>query len=139
MSHLSTYIFFNGTCAEAIRYYELTLGGKIETLMTQADTPDAEKMPPSMAQKIVHARLNIDGVALMASDWMSSEPYPGMHGYSLSLAYPTADQAKRIFAALAEGGAVHMPFQETFWAEGFGMLADKFGTPWMINGAMRQP
>jgi PhnB protein len=26
-----------------------------------------------------------------------------------------------------------MPIQETFWAARFGMLVDRFGTPWMIN------
>jgi PhnB protein len=27
-----------------------------------------------------------------------------------------------------------MPFGPTFWAKGFGMLVDKFGTPWMVSG-----
>jgi PhnB protein len=31
---------------------------------------------------------------------------------------------------------VHMPLQKMFWAEAFGMLVDRFGTPWMINGGM---
>ena len=26
-----------------------------------------------------------------------------------------------------------MPLQPTFWAEAFGMLVDRFGTPWMVN------
>jgi PhnB protein len=28
---------------------------------------------------------------------------------------------------------VQMPIQETFWAARFGMVVDRFGTPWMIN------
>jgi PhnB protein len=28
-----------------------------------------------------------------------------------------------------------VPLQKTFWAEAFGMLVDRFGTPWMVNGA----
>ena len=42
-------------------------------------------------------------------------------------------EAERIFQALGEGGNVRMPFQQTFWATRFGMLVDRFGTPWMIN------
>jgi len=42
-------------------------------------------------------------------------------------------EAERIFHALAEGGSVRMPIEETFWAARFGMLVDRFGTPWMIN------
>ena len=26
-----------------------------------------------------------------------------------------------------------MAFDKTFWAEGFGMLVDRFGTSWMVN------
>ena len=34
---------------------------------------------------------------------------------------------------MAEGGQITMPFAKTFWAEGFGMLVDRFGVPWMVN------
>ena len=39
--------------------------------------------------------------------------------------------------ALAEGGSVRMPPQKTFWADLFGMLADRYGTPWMVGGGMQ--
>jgi PhnB protein len=42
--------------------------------------------------------------------------------------------AKRVFDALAKGGKVTMPLQKTFWVEAFGMVVDRFGTPWMVNG-----
>jgi len=57
-----------------------------------------------------------------------------MSGFALSLNYPTAAEARRIFDLLAHGGAVTMPMQKTFWAEAFGMLTDRFGTPWMVGG-----
>jgi PhnB protein len=41
--------------------------------------------------------------------------------------------AERIFNALADGGKVGMPLQQTFWAARFGMVTDRFGIPWMIN------
>jgi PhnB protein len=59
-----------------------------------------------------------------------------MNGFSVSIVYPTAAEAKRVFEALAKGGQVIMPLDKSFWAEAFGMLVDRFGTPWMINGAM---
>jgi PhnB protein len=75
----------------------------------------------------------VDGPRLMASDDMPGRPYQGMHGFSISLSYPTAAEGKRMFDALAAGGQVNMPYQKTFWAEGFGMLVDRFGVPWMIS------
>jgi PhnB protein len=134
MPQLDTYLFFDGNCAEAMRFYERTLGGKIRMMMTHAEAPSAQQAPPGMADRIMHAALEIGERVLMASDAMVGEPYGGMKNFSLSLMYPTRDEASRIFDALAEGGKVTMPFQKTFWADGFGMLSDRFGTPWMING-----
>ena len=136
MSQLDSYLFFNGTCADAMRFYERTLGGKLEMMMTHAQSPMAGQTPPGSADRILHARLVIDGRVLMASDSMVGQPYEGMKGFSLSLIYPTVAEAKRAFDALAAGGKITMPLDKTFWAEAFGMLVDRFGTPWMINGAM---
>jgi PhnB protein len=135
MAQVDAYLIFDGTCAEAMRFYERTLGGKL-TLLTHADSPIAAQTPPGSANRIMHARLELDGRLLMASDSMVGHPYEGMHGFSLSLIHPTAAEAKRVFDALADGGKVTMPLQKTFWAEAFGMLVDRFGTPWMVNGAM---
>ena len=135
MHQLNTYLFFDGNCADAMRFYERTLGGKL-SLMTHAESPMAAETPPGSADRIMHARLDFDGGMLMASDSMVGQPYEGMKGFSLSLIYPTAAEGGRMFDALAQGGHVIMPMQKTFWAEGFGMLVDRFGTPWMVNGGM---
>jgi len=135
MPQFDTYLFFDGNCAEAIRFYERTLGGKLEMMMTHAESPMRDQTPPGSADRILHARLVIDGRALMASDGMVGQPYEGMKNFSLSLTYPTTADAQRVFNALAEGGKITMPLQKTFWAEAFGMLVDRFGTPWMVNGA----
>jgi PhnB protein len=135
MLQLNTYLFFDGNCADAMRFYERTLGGKLQ-LMTHGDSPMAAQTPPGSADRIMHARLELDGRLLMASDWMVGQPYEGMKGFSLSLIYSTVAEAQRMFAALAEGGQITMPIAKTFWAEAFGMLVDRFGTRWMVNGGM---
>ena len=135
MHQLNTYLFFDGNCADAMRFYERTLGGKL-SLMTHAESPMAAETPPGSADRIMHARLDFDGGMVMASDWMAGQPYGGMKGFSLSLIYPTAAEARRMFDTLAQGGQVTMPMDKTFWAEAFGMLVDRFGTPWMVNGGM---
>ena len=136
MPVLDSYLFFNGNCAEAMRHYERTLGGKLETMMTYAESPQPEQHPPGSEQRIMHASLIVDGRSLMASDTPAGQPATGMSGFSLSLSYPTAGEARRIFDALAEGGKVMMPMEKTFWAEAFGMLTDRFGTPWMVMGGV---
>ena len=134
MALLESYLTFNGNCAEAMRFYERTLNAKVEMMMTFAEAPEAESYPPNVAKQIMHSSLVIDGHRLMASDSMPGQPYQGMNGFSLSLGYDTAAQAKKAFDALSAGGQVSMPMTETFWAETFGMLVDRFGTPWMLSG-----
>jgi PhnB protein len=135
MLQLDTYIFFDGTCAEAMRFYERTLGGEL-MLMKNAESPAAAQTDPRDADRIMHARLALDGRTLMASDWPSDGSYEGMKGFSLSLAYPTVEEAKRVFDKLSDGGKVTMPLAKTFWAEAFGMCVDRFGTHWMVNGRL---
>jgi PhnB protein len=139
MSQLDPYLFFNGNCAEAMRFYEKTLGGKLEMMMKASEAPPGAqggcpegKSPDPDA--VMHACVLVDDRRLMASDWMAPEPYPGMSGVSLSLVYPTAQEAKRKFEALSAGGKVLMPLEKTFWVESFGMLTDKYGTSWMVSG-----
>ena len=136
MSQLEPYLFFNGNCAEAMRFYEKALGGKLEMMMKASDAPEGggEGCPQANPEAILHACVMVEDRRLMASDWMSPEPYPGINGMSISLVYPTVEEAKRKFDALAKGGKVIMPLDKTFWVESFGMLTDKFGTNWMVNG-----
>jgi len=135
MPQIDSYLFFDGNCAEAIKFYERTLGAKLEMMMKGSEAPGAEKMPPGSANKILHARLALgDGRALMASDWMDTRPYPGMSGFAVSIGYTKVADAKRVFDALAQGGKVNMPMDKTFWSQAFGMLVDRYGTPWMVSG-----
>jgi PhnB protein len=129
---LNTYLIFNGNCEEAFKFYERCLGGKIEAMMTHEGTPAAGQVPAEWSKKIMHARMTVDGYLLMGSD-APPEQYRIPGGFSVNIGVKDAAQAERIFHALAEGGTVHMPIGETFWAIRFGMLVDRFGTPWMVN------
>ena len=133
MNALEPYLYFDGTCAEAMRFYERVLGGKLETLMTHAESPMAEQSAPENAHRVLHATLSWQGRRLMAADIFAGERYQGMKGFSLSLGFATVAEGKGVFDALAAGGQITMPLEKTFWAEGFGMLVDRFGTPWIVK------
>ena len=135
---LDPYLFFDGNCAEAMRFYQQTLGGKVEAMMSYADSPMPDQCAPGSKDRIMHACIDLDGQLLMASDCPAGQPYQGMNNVSLALTYPTVAEAKRTFDALAAGGKVVMPMAETFWADIFGMATDRFGASWMISGGMKQ-
>ncbi|HXE58245.1 MAG TPA: VOC family protein [Gemmatimonadales bacterium] len=128
------YLSFDGRCAEAFRFYAELLGGTIEMMMTYGESPDAGAMPPGWAPDwVLHTTLVAGDVVLMGSD-APREHYSKPAGTHVALHVDRPEEAERIFRALAEGGTVTMPLGETFWARRFGMLIDRFGTPWMING-----
>jgi PhnB protein len=133
MAHLDAYLFFDGTCAEAMRFYERVFRGRLELLLTYGESPASNDVSPEKRERIMHARLDIDGRALMASDAVSEDPFEGIRGFALSMNYDSVDEAQRVFGELSDGGTVQMPLQKTFWSAAFGMLVDRFGTPWMIN------
>jgi len=135
MTQAIAYLGFDGNCADAMRFYEQALGGKLEVLMSGADSTMAEQMPKEFRHRIMHARLALPGGGLLyAGDTPGNVPYEGIKGVSITVDYATVAEAERVFDALAAGGRVTMPMQEAFWAKRFGMLVDRFGTPWIVNG-----
>jgi len=129
---LNPYLNFNGNCAAAFKFYEKALGGKIQMMMTFAESPMAEQVPVAQRNKVIHVRMTFGDQVLMGSD-APPDRYEPMKGFSVSLQVETAVEAEKIFKTLSEKGSVSMPIQKTFWAERFGALVDEFGTPWMIN------
>ena len=129
---LNPYLTFNGQCEEAFKFYAQSLGGKIVAMMTHEGTPMAKNTPPEWLKKIIHARVMVGDKILMGSD-APPDHYKPMQGFSVTLGIDEPAEADRVFHALSQGGTVTMPIQETFWARRFGMLVDRFGTPWMIN------
>jgi PhnB protein len=101
-------------------------------LMTYGDSPMAQQMPADQHSRVMHVRLNAGGAILMGSD-APPQFFSQPQGFSVSLAVKEPDEAERIFKELSDGATVRMPIQETFWAHRFGMLIDRFGTPWMVN------
>lgn len=130
--HVNPYLTFPGNCEEAFTFYAKVLGAKIDAMIPHAGTPAEEYASPEWKNKIMHACMSIGDSKLMASD-CPPDRFDASKGISVALHPKTVAEADRIFSALSEGGTVAMPIEETFWAARFGMLTDRFGTPWMIN------
>ena len=129
---LNPYLTFNGQCESAFKFYEQCLGGKIVMMMTHGESPMSEQTAEEWRDKILHAQLTIGDIVLMGSD-APPDYFEKPQGFSVNLQFEDVAEAERVFLALAEGGTVRMPLQETFWAKRFGMFVDHFGIPWMIN------
>jgi PhnB protein len=133
MMLLSPYLFFNGQCEAAFKFYEHCLGGKIVTMLTYGDSPMAEQVSSEWRNKILHASLIVGDKAWMMGTDAPPEQHEETKGFSVSLGVEDPAEAERVFHALAQNGTVRMPIQQTFWTIRFGMLVDQFGIPWMVN------
>jgi PhnB protein len=123
---------FDGHCEAAFKFYERCLGGRIAFLLTWGNSPMAKEAPLEWGDKILYARLTVGDTALVGADALP-KTYEPPRGFAIMLSLDDSQDAKRLFDALAEGGAVRVPLQETFWALRYGAVTDRFGIPWEIN------
>ena len=128
---INPYLFFKGNCEEAFKVYAEVFGGKILAMMPHKGSPAESHTPPEWQDKIMHAAMQLGEQTLMASDSPPAHQTQ-MSGFAVSVDLPTPADVERAFAVLSKGGTVTMPVSETFFAKSFGMVTDRFGTPWMI-------
>jgi PhnB protein len=128
------YLNFDGRCEEALNFYRGALGAEVTMLLRFKDSPEPPQpgmVPPGAEEKVMHASFRIGDSTVLASDGHCAGQ-PNFQGFFLSLTVPNDAEAKRLFAALADGGQVRMPLAKTFFSSNFGMVADRFGVGWMI-------
>jgi PhnB protein len=129
--HLHTYLNYGGNCAEAFKFYEQHLGGKITMMMRHGEAPDQSQVRPEWKHAVLHARITIGDAEISAAD-VPPDRFQPMRSAYLSLSVDSTQDAERIYALLSDGGQIFMPMEETFFAVRFAMLRDKFGTSWML-------
>lgn len=136
---MKTYLNYGGNCAEAFRFYEQHLGGRITMMMKHGEAPPPQQVPDDWKDAVLHARLELGGSELLGAD-IPPDRFQPMRSAYLTLTLDSNEEAERIYALLsAEGGQVFMPMQETFFAQRFAMLRDRFGTSWMLLHERPQP
>ncbi len=137
---LSPYLMFDGTAAKAIALYEKALGARTERVMRFADAPPGEGLAPDpeAAERVMHALLHLGGGVIMLSDSAPGMSVPRDSNTQVCLEFSEKDEMSGRFDALAAGGQVTMPLQDTFWGDHFGMLTDAFGIQWMFSCALKK-
>lgn len=127
---------FNGQCEEAFERYANLFGGKIAAMNKLGATRDVPLPPGSTGEDpemVRFAELQIGEAKLRGND-LPPDQYHPPRGFNLSMHFEKADEARRIFASLSEGGAVSVEPARVAWAEFFGMVTDRFAIPWIILG-----
>jgi PhnB protein len=128
-THLAPYINFQGSARDAMEHYHRILGGKLDLF---ASDNSGKPQPAGPGDRIMYARLEADGIIIIASD--GNPKYPATVGdhIGLSIGGPDRDRLTTVFNALAEGGQVKMPLTDAPWGTS-GWLADRFGITWNVD------
>jgi PhnB protein len=129
---VSPYLSFDGQCETALKFYQQCFGGQLGAIFRYAGSPMADQAPAGWEDKVLHGSVTIGDLVLMGAD-ITPDRYERPKGFSLSVQIRSTTEAERIFQELAKDGTVVMALEKTFWADRFGILVDRFGTPWLIN------
>ena len=133
IKQLNPYLNFNGTADKAIQLYQSALGAKVENIMRFGDAAGNMPVAPADKNRVMHAKLQVGGGMFMLSDTMPNAPVGADANVHIALDFDNVDDMAKKFDALAAGGKVTMPLQDTFWGARFGMLTDAYGIHWMFN------
>ncbi|WP_217182816.1 VOC family protein [Streptomyces sp. AC495_CC817] len=133
MANLNPYLSFRDNARQAMEFYQRVLGGDLE-INVFSEFPEMVQ-DPSEHDLVMHAQLTTpDGLVLMASDTPRVMTYEKPQGFSVSLSGTSSETTRAVWERLSEGATVTMPLDVAPWGGLFGMLVDRFGVPWMLNG-----
>jgi len=131
---VEAYLFFNGRCEEAVKFYTKAIGATDVELLRFKDAPERPPpgaVPAGFENKVMHGTFRIGQTTVMVSDGQREAP-AAFHGFALAITVATEADARRLFNGLTDGGTVVQPLGKTFFSPGFGMVTDRFGVPWMV-------
>lgn len=130
-SRLNPYLSFNNNARDAMEFYRTVFGGNL-SVMTFGQAGMADNTAES--DKVMHSQLEApNGFMLMGSDTPERMGFEAAAGMTVSLSGDDEAELRSYWDKLAEGGTIAYPLNAAPWGDQFGMLTDKFGTPWMVN------
>ena len=129
-SRLNPYITFAGNAREAMEFYQQVFGGDLSlNTFGQYGAPDTPE-----ADNIMHGMLEApNGFTLMGADTPRGMEHNPGDNMAISLSGDDADELRGYWGKLSDGGTVSVPLEKQMWGDEFGMCADRFGVPWMVN------
>jgi PhnB protein len=137
MTQLTPYLLFDGTCHEAMEFYQSVFGGALN-LVKVKDSPAKDHMQAFQQEKVLNAHLKSGDIAISASDWLALNERPSPTNTTcLFLNGGSLRELKELFSKLSDGADVTNPLNEQFFGS-YGALNDKFGVRWMFQTNSRE-
>lgn len=129
---INPYLTFDGDAAKAIELYTQALGAKVESIMHWRDMPGGD-LSPEVGAMVMYAKLEIGGGVIEMSDTGPDHKVNFGNDTIVAVGCDDPKELDRMFEALAKGGTIEMPLENTFWNARYGRLQDRFGIRWSFN------
>ena len=130
-SRLNPYLSFKDNARQAMEFYKSVFGGELTTMTFGQGGASQD---PAHKDKIMHAQLVApNGYWLMGADTPPEMQFRPGSSMTVSLSGDDAKTLQTYWDELAAGAKVSVPLAKAPWGDTFGMLTDRFGTPWMVN------
>lgn len=127
------FLNFDGDCKDALAFYSGAFNLQMpEHVMTYGQAPGFAG-PDADKDRIIYASLPIFGCTVMFSDCPFGSEYVKGTNIALTLGSSDADEIRRLYAALSDGGTVDMEPDKTFFSELYAMLTDRFDITWQLS------
>ena len=129
VTRLNPYLSFRNNAREAMEFYRSIFGGNLEAMPFGDMARD-----PSEKDLVMHSMLATpNGLVLMGADTPSDMQLAPGGTITVSLSGEDEAELRGYWDKLAEGATIAYPLEKAPWGDTFGMLTDRYGTPWMVN------
>lgn len=123
MAALTTHLWFNGQCREAIEFYQKAFGAERV----------GQIVPAPQGNGVLHAMLKFGDANLMMADTIPGEWEKGPVTSTTAALYLYVADCDAIFQqATAAGCEVLQPMADMFWGDRTGKLKDPYGHCWNV-------
>lgn len=131
IKQVTPYLYFNGTCEEALAFYSEALDGSVRESQTYGDAGvDAAQD----SKRIIHAQLEVNGHLLMFSDIPNDDDSLSQnHNIYIVIEFETEDKVNEVYNIFKEDGQVQMELGKTFWGQTYAKVIDKYGIGWDLS------
>ncbi len=119
-------------------FYQSVLGGTLQTMLTYGESPMAALVEAKERTRISRATLALEDFEITGLDAVPGS-YQRPQGFYVTLTLQGLLRASEVYDSLARDGTIKLPFGETLWSPGFGVLIDRFDIPWEINARDHKP
>ena len=132
MTTINPYLGFDGTCREAMTFYQKCFGGELR-FQTFGESPMASQCPAGKEGHILHSSLTNEGFLLMGTDMTPQEGFKSGNEVGLAVSFDTEPEIRKVYDLLKAEGKVYDELKNSFWGSLFGVVRDKFGKEWMLD------